>query len=91
LALGAQRSDILRLILRAGGKLVGAGLVVGILDSLAVARLLGSQLGLYQVTTADPVSFLGVVVLIGVVATAACLIPARRATKVDPMVALRYN
>jgi ABC-type antimicrobial peptide transport system permease subunit len=91
MALGAQASDILRLILRTGGKLVGAGLVIGILASFATARLLGSQLNLFKVSAADPVSFLGVIALLGIVAAAACFIPARRATKVHPMEALRYD
>jgi putative ABC transport system permease protein len=91
MALGAQASDILRLILRAGGKLVGMGIVIGILASFATARLLGSQLNLFKVSAADPVSFLGVLVLLGIVTTVACFIPARRATKVDPMEALRYD
>jgi putative ABC transport system permease protein len=91
MALGAQPGEILRLIFRAGGRLVGVGIVIGVLASLAVARLLGSQLQLFQVTTLDPVSFVGVVVLLGVVAAAACFIPARRATKVDPLVALRHE
>jgi ABC-type antimicrobial peptide transport system permease subunit len=91
IAMGAQPSDILRLIMRTGGKLVGAGLIIGILASFVAARLLGSQLNLFQVTNTDPVSFFGVAVLIGVVAAVACFIPARRATKVDPMDALRYD
>ena len=91
MAMGAQPSDILRLIMRTGGKLVGAGLIIGILASFVAARLLGSQLNLFQVANTDPVSFFGVAVLIGVVAAAACFIPARRATKVDPMDALRYD
>ena len=91
IALGAQPSDILRLILRTGAKLIGAGIVVGILASVAAARLLGSQLDLFKVSAADPVSFLGVILLLVVTAAAACIIPARRATKVDPMVALRYD
>jgi len=91
MALGAQRSDILRLILKSGVKLVGAGLIIGILASFATTRLLGSKLNLFQVTAGDPTSFLSVVLLIIVVAAAAYLIPARRATKIDPMVALRYD
>ena len=91
MALGARPRDILSLIFRAGGRLVGVGLVVGILASLGVTRLLGSQLELFRARTFDPVSFLGVAVLLVVVAAAACFIPARRAAKVDPMVALRQD
>jgi len=91
LALGAQRADILRLILRTGARLVGVGIVIGIIASAATARLLGSQMELFQVTPSDPVSFLGVVVLLSVIALMACLIPGRRATHVDPMTALRYD
>jgi putative ABC transport system permease protein len=61
MALGAQRADVLRLIFRAGGKLVAAGALIGILASVGVARLLGSQLELFQVSIIDPVAFLGVV------------------------------
>src|SRR5215467_13010534 len=91
MAMGARPRDILYLIFRAGGKLVGVGLVVGILASLGAARLLGSQLELFQARAVDPVSILGVTVLLVVVAAAACFIPARRATKVDPVVALRQD
>ncbi len=91
MALGAQPADILRLILRTGGKLVALGMVIGVLASLAAARLVGSRLNLFQVTNTDPLSFLGVVVLLSVVAAAACFIPARRATKVDPLEALHHD
>jgi putative ABC transport system permease protein len=91
MAMGARPRDILYLIFRAGGKLVIVGLVVGILASLGVTRLLGSQLELFQARAFDPVSFLGVALLLVVVAAAACFIPARRATKVDPVVALRQD
>jgi putative ABC transport system permease protein len=91
MALGARPIDILRLIMRAGGRLVGIGIILGIFVSFVTARLLGSQLNLFQVTNSDPLSFLGVAVLLCVVAALACFIPARRATKVDPMVALRYD
>jgi putative ABC transport system permease protein len=91
MALGARRGDVLRLIFKTGGRLVGAGLVVGVIASFGVAKVLGSQVELFQVTTADPVSFLGVTILLTAVAIVACYIPARRATKVDPMDALRYE
>ncbi len=91
MAMGAQPRDILYLIFRAGGRLVGLGLVIGILASLGVTRLLGAQLELFQARSFDPVSFLGVAVLIGSVTALACFIPARRATKVDPVVALRQD
>jgi putative ABC transport system permease protein len=74
---------------RAGGRLVGVG-IIGVFQCRS-ARLLGSQLNLFRVTNTDPVSFVVVVLLLGVVAAVACFIPARRATKVDPMVALRYD
>jgi putative ABC transport system permease protein len=91
MALGAQRADVLRLIMQTGGSFVGAGIVVGTLASIGVARLLASQLELFRVTATDPVSFSVVIVLLSVVAVAACYIPARRATRVDPIEALRYE
>ena len=91
MALGAQRADVLCLIFRTGGRLVGVGIVLGTLASFGAARFLRSQLELFQVTAADPVSFSGVVTLLGAVAAAACYLAARRATKVDPMEALRYE
>jgi putative ABC transport system permease protein len=91
MAMGARPRDILLLVFNAGGRLVGAGLAVGILVSLGVTRLLGSQLELFQARAFDSVSFLGVTVLLAVVAAAACFIPARRAMKVDPVVALRQD
>jgi ABC-type antimicrobial peptide transport system permease subunit len=74
-----------------GGKLVGIGLFLGILGGIGTARLLASQLDLFQVSSSDPASFAAVIVLLCAVAAAACHIPARRATKVEPIKALRYE
>ena len=82
-------ADVLQLVIKAGGRLVVAGLVLGIVGGFGAARFLRSQL--FEVTSLDPISLLVVVVLLGVVGFAACYLPARRATKVDPLVALRYE
>ena len=89
MALGAQRRDVLRLILREAALLVVVGVGVGLPAALAAARLAAGLL--YGVTPADPVSVSLAVLLLFAVAALACYIPARRATKVDPMVALRYE
>ena len=89
MALGAQRGDILRMILGQGTKLAFIGTGIGIAGALALTRLLSSQL--FGVTATDPITFVSVSALIVVVALLACCIPARRATKVDPLVALRYE
>jgi putative ABC transport system permease protein len=88
-AVGAAKTDILRLILKEGMgiTLVGAGL--GLLGALGLSSIVKSQL--FGVKATDPVTFLGVVAGLGIVAVVACYIPARRATRVDPMVALRYE
>eukprot|EP01035_Chromulina_nebulosa_P012737 gene12737-biopygen10768 len=87
LALGASPGDIRTLILRAGAIQVGTGLVLGLVAAFAASRLL--QQALYDVKPFDPVVFAAVAAAFAAIATLACLIPARRATKVDPMIALR--
>jgi len=88
-ALGAQRSDILRGVLLNGTKLVCFGLVIGAAAALALTRLMQNML--YDVSATDPLTFASVAILLVMVALAACFIPARRAMKVDPMGALRYE
>ena len=86
-ALGADRSSILSLVLTQGLKTAGLGIVLGLGASVALARFL--QTLLFEVTPRDPAVFGGVAVVLFAVAMAACYIPARRATQVDPMIALR--
>jgi putative ABC transport system permease protein len=85
--LGAQRRDILRLILGQGMKLTMIGLGVGLVLSFTLTRLMGEFL--YQVRPTDPMTFVVISLILAGVALAACWIPARRATKVDPLVVLR--
>jgi len=89
IALGAQRSSVLGIILAGGMRMVLAGVVAGCLLALLLTRLFASLL--YGVGAADPWTFSGVAALLLLVAFAACYLPARRATRVDPLVALRYE
>jgi predicted permease len=89
MALGAERSDVMRLILKHGLILAGAGLGVGLLGSVALTRLMASLL--FGVSPTDGITLTAVAVLLVGVAMLACYVPARRATQVDPMVALRYE
>ena len=89
MALGAQTRDVLRLVINQGMKPVVIGLAIGIASAFALSRLIASQL--YQVSAHNPVLLGGATVLLGAIALAACLLPARRATHVDPIVALRYE
>ena len=88
-ALGAQRRDVLRLVMRDGTKIALFGIASGIAGALALTRLMASLL--FEVKPTDPTTFAGVAILLALVALAACYIPARRAMRVDPMVALRYE
>jgi ABC-type antimicrobial peptide transport system permease subunit len=89
MALGAQRRDVLQLITSQGMRLAMVGVVIGFALSLALARVLSWML--IGVSTYDLTTFVVVPLLLAVVAFVACLIPARRATKVNPLVALRYE
>ncbi len=89
LALGASSSDVLRMVLADGMKLTGIGIAAGLAGAFALSRLIVSVL--YGVTSTDVMTLLGVPLILLVVAIAACYIPARRATRVDPLVALRHE
>lgn len=89
MALGASTSHVLKMILAQGAKLTVIGIVIGFVGALALTRVMAKLL--FEVSVTDPWTFAGVVGLLSVVALLACYIPARRATKVDPMIALRYE
>jgi ABC-type antimicrobial peptide transport system permease subunit len=89
MALGAQPRDVMRLVLAEGAKMALVGVAAGIAAALGLTRLMANEL--FGVTAQDPLTFAAVAILLTLVALLACYLPARRAVRVDPMVALRYE
>jgi putative ABC transport system permease protein len=89
MALGAQRSDILKIVLGEGAVMVACGVVAGLMGSVILTRFL--QTLLFEIKPTDPITFGVLTTLLVSVALLACLIPARRATRVDPLMALRHE
>jgi putative ABC transport system permease protein len=89
MALGAGRSHVLRLVLGHGLRMTSLGVVIGLAASVGLTRLMANML--YGVSPTDPLTFAGVALILALVALTACYIPARRAMRVDPIVALRYE
>jgi len=89
MALGAQRSDVLRMVLHDGARMTVAGTAIGVVAAIGLTRLMSSML--FGVNPTDPITFLAVAVVLCAIALLSCYLPARRAAKVDPMVALRYE
>ena len=89
MALGASPGNVLAMVVRQGMKLIVVGMTFGLVGAFALTRLLASLL--FRISTTDPLTYAAVLALLALVAMLACYIPARRATKVDPMVALRHE
>jgi putative ABC transport system permease protein len=89
MALGAGSGDVLQMVMRMGSRLIAFGLAAGLMASLAVTQVIASQL--WSVSARDPLTLAGVILVVGMAGLAACYFPARRATHVDPMVALRHE
>jgi predicted permease len=89
MALGAQRSDVLRMVLQQGFGLVVAGIGLGLVIAFGLSRFIANML--FNMKPADPLTFSGVALLLAAVALVACYLPARRATRIDPVIALRYE
>ena len=89
IALGAKQRDVVSLVIGQGMRMALMGVVVGMVAALGLTRVMRSLL--YEVQPTDPITFVGVPILLGAIALLACWLPARRATKVDPIEALRYE
>jgi ABC-type antimicrobial peptide transport system permease subunit len=88
-ALGARPPQVMGMVIGQGLKLASMGVAVGVLCALGTSRALATEL--YEVTPNDPLTFIAVPIVFAAVAVAACCIPARRATRIDPLAALRYE
>jgi ABC-type antimicrobial peptide transport system permease subunit len=89
MAMGAQKRDVLGMVMKQGARLALIGVGIGVVAALALTRLLSGML--FSVSASDPIVFICVPILLMLVTLVACYIPAMRAMKVDPMVALRYE